>query len=216
MRFWLSVKFQCIGRRLLATKIPIIPHTAHQPAQAIPARGDRVPIWTKITESTSQTFRHRRGSTVASPALSAGLWSLRVARGTVEDFLEVVNRLGKRWGRTLLLDPGFELLLTYMLQGSGLTPDELEEKVSKAIEDSLIEEAVVTTYDQLIEKGRKEGRQQGLQEGLQKGRDEERHERAVVFAGKLLDKGMSVDEVAELTELPLEEVRKIAEKRSEK
>ena len=58
----------------------------------------------------------------ASPALSAGLWSLRVARGTVEDFLEVVNRLGKRWGRTLLLDPGFELLLTYMLQGSGLSP----------------------------------------------------------------------------------------------
>ena len=146
-----------------------------------------------------------------SPALSAGLWSLRVARGTVEDFLEVVNRLGKRWGRILLLDPGFELLLTYMLQGSGLSPDELEEKVNKAIADSLIEEAVVTTYDQLIEKGRKEGRQQGLQEG----REEARHERAVVFAEKLLGEGMSVEKVAELTELPIEEVRKIAAKRSE-
>ena len=69
-----------------------------------------------------------------SPALSAGLWGLRIARGTVDEFLEVVNRLGKRWGKVLLQDPGFELLLTYMLQGSGLSPEEFEEKVNRAIE----------------------------------------------------------------------------------
>ena len=128
------------------------------------------------------------------PSLSAGLWALRVARGTIDDFLEVVNRLGKRWGNVLLQDPGFELLLTYMLQGSGLSLDELEEKVSKVMESSLVEEAVVTTYDQLIEKGRKEN--------------------ATSVATKLLDEGMSVEKVAELTELTIEEVREIAEKRS--
>lgn len=141
-----------------------------------------------------------------APALSAGLWTLRVARGTVDDFLEVINRLGKRWGNILLHDPGFELLLTYMLQGSGLSPDELEEKVSKAIESSLIEEAVVTTYDQLIEKGRKEGRQEGRQEGERR--------KAAGLAGKLLSEGMSVEKIAELTELPIEQVREIAESKS--
>ena len=139
-----------------------------------------------------------------SPPLSAGLWSLRVARGTVEDFLEVVNRLANRWGTLLLSDPGFELLLTYMLQGSGLSPDELEEKVNKAIENSTIEEAVVTTYDQLIEKGRREGRQEGRQES------------AVSLAGKLLSEGMTIEKVAELTELPIEEVREIDKKRPDR
>ena len=148
------------------------------------------------------------------PSLSAGLWTLRVARGTIEDFLEVSNRLGKRWGNVLLQDPGFELLFTYMLQGSGLSLEALEEKVSKAIESSLVEEAVVTTYNQLIQKGRKEGLQEGEERGFRKGHAEASHESAVVFAGKLLDKGMPIEEVAELTELSIEEVQAIAEKRS--
>ena len=56
----------------------------------------------------------------------------------------------------------------------------------------------MTTYDQLIEKGRKEGE----------------YRQAVALATKLLDKGMPIEEVAELTELSIEEVREIAEKRS--
>ena len=53
----------------------------------------------------------------------------------------------------------------------------------------------MTTYDQLIEKGRKET--------------------AVSVAEKLLSEGMSVEKVAELTELPIEQVREIAEGQSE-
>lgn len=114
--------------------------------------------------------------------LSTVLWTLRATRGTIQDFLDVVNRLGKPWGNVLLQDSGFELLLTYMLQGSGLSLDELEEKVNK-----------------VIEKGRKEGE----------------YRQAVVFAEKLLAEGMSIEKVAELTELFIEEVGEIAEKRSD-
>ena len=80
-----------------------------------------------------------------------------------------------------------------MLHGSGLSLEALEEKVSKAIESSLVEEAVVTTYDQLTRKGRKEGLQEGEERGFRKGPAEASHESAVDVT-KLLFKPPSSDD----------------------
>jgi len=53
-------------------------------------------------------------------------------------------------------------------------------------------------------------REEGLREGLQRGRQEGRIEEKRELARKALAKGMSPSEVAELTELSLEEVQKLA------
>lgn len=71
-------------------------------------------------------------------------------------------------------------------------------------------EIPMTVGQQLIEKGLQKGRQEGLQEGLQKGRQEGRLEEKREVARKALAKGMSPAEVAELTELSLEEVQKLS------
>ncbi len=50
-----------------------------------------------------------------------------------------------------------------------------------------------------------------IQEGIQKGRIEGMKEKAIKVARKLLMKGMSIEEVAELTELPEEEIIKLTQ-----
>ena len=60
----------------------------------------------------------------------------------------------------------------------------------------------MTTGRRLIEQGHKQGREQGREEG----REEGRREQQLLLAGKLLAQGTPPAEVAELTELPLEEV----------
>ncbi len=60
-------------------------------------------------------------------------------------------------------------------------------------------EMAMTEYDRLIE--------QGLQKGLQKGRQEVR----ASVARRLLAKGVAIEDVAELVELPIDEVRKLSQ-----
>jgi predicted transposase/invertase (TIGR01784 family) len=66
---------------------------------------------------------------------------------------------------------------------------------------------IMTTAERLIQ----EGIQKGIQEGIQKGRIEGMKEKAIKVARKLLMKGMSIEEVAELTELPEEEIIKLTQ-----
>ena len=66
----------------------------------------------------------------------------------------------------------------------------------------------MSAAQKLIEKGQKKGRQEGLQEDLREGKREEK----LRIAKKALMKGMNIDEVVELTELPREEVLKLQDK----
>ena len=61
-------------------------------------------------------------------------------------------------------------------------------------------DVIMNAADRLIEKGRLEGRQEGRQEAL------------IKTARKALMKGMDVDDVIELTELPKDEVLKLTVK----
>ncbi|MCL0028112.1 hypothetical protein M1M88_00115 [Peptococcaceae bacterium] len=62
---------------------------------------------------------------------------------------------------------------------------------------------IMTTAERLV--------QEGIQKGIQKGRIEGMKEKAIKVARKLLMKGMSIEEVAELTELPEEEIIKLTQ-----
>lgn len=56
-----------------------------------------------------------------------------------------------------------------------------------------------------IEKGMEKGMEKGIEKGIQQGRQEERQE----FALRLLSKGMSREDVAEMANLPLAEIDKL-------
>lgn len=60
-----------------------------------------------------------------------------------------------------------------------------------------------------IEKGLQEGIEKGLQEGIEKGLEEGKYKKALQTAEKCLAKGLSIEEIAEITELSVEEIQRI-------
>lgn len=54
-------------------------------------------------------------------------------------------------------------------------------------------------------KGIEKGKAEGIREGVKK----DKQEKAVEVAKKLLAKGISVEEVAEITDLPVSEIQKL-------
>ena len=73
-----------------------------------------------------------------------------------------------------------------------------------------VKELPMTLAERLKEEGLQEGLQEGLKKGLKKGRQEGRLKEKVEVARKALAKGMSPADLAELTDLPLEEVQQLA------
>ena len=67
----------------------------------------------------------------------------------------------------------------------------------------MLETTIEKWKQQGVEEGRREGRQEGRQEGLEQAK--------IAFATKLLQRGDSVDEVAEVTELPVKTVQQLAD-----
>lgn len=60
-----------------------------------------------------------------------------------------------------------------------------------------------------LQRGLQQGLQKGLQQGLQKGLLEGEKRKALATARKLKQKGMSIQEIAELTGLSIDEVQKL-------
>ena len=81
-------------------------------------------------------------------------------------------------------------------------------QIATALEDegrtrTMLETTIEKWKQQGVEEGRREGRQEGRQEGLEQAK--------IAFATKLLQRGDSVDEVAEVTELPVKTVQQLAD-----
>lgn len=84
---------------------------------------------------------------------------------------------------------------------------QLSQEDRQAYEDSLkYYRDLKNSLDTAFEEGKTEGRMEGEQIGLQKGE----YRKARQTAEKCLQKGMSIEETAELTGLSIEEVRQIA------
>ena len=83
------------------------------------------------------------------------------------------------------------------------TPTELKE-----YEDSLkAYRDVKNSIDTALEKGREEGMTKGMEIGIAKGMEKEK----LTTARRLLSMGLSEEQVATATELPLEEIQKLKE-----
>ena len=67
-----------------------------------------------------------------------------------------------------------------------------------------------TLLDDRYQKGKEEGKEEGIAEGIEKGRAEGKYEANTETAQRLLAMGLSAEEVAKATQLPLEIIKKLS------
>ena len=60
-----------------------------------------------------------------------------------------------------------------------------------------------------MEKGMKQGMEKGMKQGMEKGREEGKHEANTETAQRLLAMGLSAEQVAKATQLPLEIIKNL-------
>ena len=96
------------------------------------------------------------------------------------------------------------------LENSGFTDAELRayDKFwdSVSVERTLLDDR----YQKGMEKGIAEGLEMGMKQGMEKGKAEGKHEANTETAQRLLAMGLSVEEVAKATQLPLEIIKKLS------
>ena len=61
-----------------------------------------------------------------------------------------------------------------------------------------------------LERGREEGMERGLEKGLERGLEKGRHEAMLEAARKMWGRGMSIQDIRELTNLSLEDLESVA------
>ena len=97
------------------------------------------------------------------------------------------------------------------LENSGFTDAELRayDKFwdSVSVERTLLDDR----YQKGMEKGIAEGLEMGMKQGMEKGKAEGKHEANTETAQRLLAMGLSAEEVAKATQLPLEIIKKLSD-----
>ncbi len=93
--------------------------------------------------------------------------------------------------------------------------DGTPEEIVAALEDvrrtrSMLQATLESWKQEGFETGRQQGREEGLEAGLQRGRNEGAVEAKLELARRMLERGDTIDQVIEITELPDERVRAIA------
>ncbi|GAB6088774.1 Rpn family recombination-promoting nuclease/putative transposase [Spirochaeta dissipatitropha] len=127
--------------------------------------------------------------------LQAALLSLKYARDNMDLLIDQLYRLGKSGGIMFLTSTRFELIKLYLLYASSLTYDEIEQKIQERVIDPVMQEALMLSTAQML---KQEGRQEGRQETVYE------------TADRMLDRDYPLQEIAELTGLPLEEVERLS------
>jgi predicted transposase/invertase (TIGR01784 family) len=138
---------------------------------------------------TEYAFKHKRTQNIKKFLATLFPW-MKAA--------EVEFQIDSQYGK---------ILLRYILSlcphgGYELFMESAKQYLSKSQEDK-----AMTLAEELIQKGRYEGMQQGMQEGMQKG-----VQKIQQIALQMLNKGMSVNEVTELTGLSSDKVSNLQEK----
>ena len=67
-------------------------------------------------------------------------------------------------------------------------------------------------FDELIQREREEARQEGIEQGIERGLEQGKKESAGMIAINMLNDGMPIDKVAQLTGLSLDELKAIQAK----
>ena len=130
---------------------------------------------------------------------------------TIEDRLEVIFYRAVEFLKEEKLLEKLRKLFLFVYALSGLTKEQVSEKLSK-ISQRLGDEAM-TTAQKLHEEGLKQGREEGLEEGLEKGLEQGlergREEEHRVLAKRLLDRQVELDIIIETSGLSQEEIEKL-------
>ncbi len=125
---------------------------------------------------------------------------MKYSRTQVNLVLEALDRLVKTLGHAFLHIPDFRSLRLYLVSSSMLSATDLIDHVNKWITDSFLKEDIMTTAQALIQEGRKEA----AREGEARLQAEKR-----LMAKKLLDLGLTVDQVVQTTGLSTDEIENL-------
>ena len=128
-------------------------------------------------------------------------------------FLTEINEDTKEIPSDLLNDPEIGKAVEE-LEISGFTEAELRayDKFwdSVSVERTLLDDRYQKGMEKGMEKGIAEGLEMGMKQGLEKGKAEGKHEANTETAQRLLAMGLSAEEVAKATQLPLEIIKKLS------
>ena len=130
-------------------------------------------------------------------------WWLRFIKGMKREELEAFKM------RNMSAKKAVELL-EYLSQNPEVRQQYEDRQKALRDERSRLE----TAHEDGLEEGIVQGREEGISQGILQGREEGMREKALQMAKALLVKGMSAAEVAEITELPAAEVRKLRPRKS--
>ena len=120
-------------------------------------------------------------------------------------FLTEINSNTKDIPSDLLNDPEIGKAVED-LEVSGFTDAEL--RAYDKFWDSVSVER--TLLDDRYQKGMEEGMEEGMEKGMEKGRAEGKHEANTETAQRLLAMGLSAEQVAKATQLPLEIIKNLS------
>ena len=120
-------------------------------------------------------------------------------------FLTEINSNTKEIPTDLLNDPEIGKAVEE-LEISGFTDAEL--RAYDKFWDSVSVER--TLIDDSYQKGKEKGKEEGIAEGMEKGRAEGKHEANTETAQRLLAMGLSAEQVAKATQLPLEIIKNLS------
>ena len=120
-------------------------------------------------------------------------------------FLTEINSNTKEVPADLLNDPEIGKAVEE-LEISGFTDAEL--RAYDKFWDSVSVER--TLIDDSYQKGKEKGKEEGIAEGMEKGRAEGKHEANTETAQRLLAMGLSAEQVAKATQLPLEIIKNLS------
>ena len=120
-------------------------------------------------------------------------------------FLTEINSNTKDIPSDLLNDPEIGKAVEE-LEISGFTDAEL--RAYDKFWDSVSVER--TLIDDSYQKGKEKGKEEGIAEGMEKGRAEGKHEANTETAQRLLAMGLSAEQVAKATQLPLEIIKNLS------
>jgi len=157
-------------------------------ADDIPAalRRYQVTFGADILDLAERAVEDLRGD----PASRAALWLMRTIHRTIDQvFAELQAVL--RGAEDLLSDDEYHALFSYILHSSELSAEDLSGKIESVIHQRRIREGLLTTAEQLMKRGEELGRREGQRD--------------------MVDRGMSVADVARYTGLAVADVQNLLE-----
>ena len=110
---------------------------------------------------------------------------------------------------SLLTDFGFDRLFEEA-EIAKFTPQEMREYETSKMAYRDIKNSVDTAKREGIAEGKEIGMKEGMEKGMEKGRAEGKHEANTETAQRLLAMGLSAEQVAKATQLPLEIIKNLS------